>query len=914
MSARLLAFLALLLFLSPNSAFADKRVALLIGNSAYTAVSQLTNPAHDVETMKAAFEGAGFDKVDTVFDLGHDALIRALRSFEDESQGADVAVVYYSGHGMEMNGENYLVPVDAKLQSDRDVEDEAVSLDRVMRSVDNAKRLKLIILDACRNNPFVASMKHVKGTKGVDKGLARVEPSDADTLIAFAARAGTVASDGDDGNSPFAAALAKRLVEPGIDIRIALGNVRDDVLAATNRRQEPFAYGSLGGGQVFLSKIEIKVEVTPPVTPTVQMPGINPCADAAAHWAEAQKFDRLEFYKRHLALFGECAFADFAKLKIEEKEAQLKSGNAPPEDAIKLATLPTQQTPAGAAPATECDRLAADAEDGDRVATPVSFASIDAPRAVTACRDATKQYPTSGRLFLQLAIALDKSEDYSGAVEAYQRAVDLGSVKAIRSLADKYDAGSGVTQDQTKAFTLYTRAVDKGDPKAFNDLGFYYQNGMGTAKDVAKALDLYRRGSEKGDPKATYNYGYMFENGVGTTQDYAEAARQFQKAADLDHASATAELGYLYEQGLGVTADATRAAQLYQKASDLGSDMATDSLAYLYQKGSGVSKDLTKAVELYQKAADHGYAASIRNLGYMYDLGLGIDKDQAKAAELYRKAGDQGDATALFNLGYLYQYGEGVSADLPKAAELYQQASDKGSLSATDSLGFMYQKGLGVQEDLGKAAELYKQAADKGLAASLRNLGFLYANGLGVDKDLLKAAELYQQGADKGDATAANNLGLAYEEGRGVTKDALQALKYYNQAIDAGNAAAAYNLGLMYVNGNGIRKDPVKAVALFQKSADAGDADGMYELGFCYDAGRGVPKDYNEAAKWVVKAVASGSSFALKEMTTNFKNWEQPFRVAVQRDLIQRGVYSGPTNGNFGQATLAALRKLGSGG
>ena len=100
------------------------------------------------------------------------------------------------------------------------------------------------------------------------------------------------------------------------------------------------------------------------------MPGINPCADAAAHWAEAQKFDRLEFYKRHLALFGQCAFADFAKLKIEEKEEQLKSGTTAPEDAVKLATLPTQQPPAGTAPTTECDRLAADPEDGDRVAEP----------------------------------------------------------------------------------------------------------------------------------------------------------------------------------------------------------------------------------------------------------------------------------------------------------------------------------------------------------------------------------------------------------------------------------------------------------------------------------------------------------------------------------------------------------------
>jgi len=906
--------MAFFAFLAPNSAFADKRVALLIGNSAYEAVAPLTNPPNDVATMKAAFEGAGFDKVVTAFDLGHDGLVKTLRAFEDDSQGAEVAVVYYSGRGMEMNGDNYLIPVDAKLQADRDVEDEAVSLDRVMRSVDNAKRLKLIILDACRDNPFAATMKHVKGTRAVEKGLARVEPQGADTMVAFAAKAGTVVPDDDSGNSPFAQALAKRLVEPGVDIRLALGNVRDDVLAATGRKQEPFAYGSLGGGQIILSKIEIKVEINNPPPVVYQNPGVNPCADAAAHWAEAQKFDRIEFYKRHLVMFGNCAFADFAKIKIEEKEAQQKAGATAPADAVKLATLPTQNPTAGTAPITDCDRLAADPEDGDRVATPINYGDIDGPKALAACKSATQQYPNSGRLFLQLGLAYDKTEAYSDAAQAYQKAVDLGSVKALRYLADKYDGGTGVAQDNTKAFAFYSRALEKGDPKAFNDVGYYVQHGLGTGKDEAKAVDLYRQGAEKGDPKAMYNYGYMFENGIGTVQNYGEAARQYQKAADLGNYNAIAELGYLYEQGEGVTADASKAAQLYQKASDLGSDMATDSLGYLYQRGVGVERDTLKAAELYKKAADRGYASAIRNLGYLYDEGLGLAKDQAKAAELYKKAGDQGDATALNNLAYLYQYGEGVATDLLKAAELYQKAADKGNLTAIDNLGFMYQKGMGVQEDLLKAAQLYQQAADRGLASSMRNLGFLYENGLGVAKDEVKAVELYQKGAEKGDGTAANNLGLAYEEGRGVGKDILQAIKYYNQAIGAGNAAAAYNLGLVYVHGSGVSKDPVKAMSLFQKAAAAGDADGMYEVGFSYDAGRGVRKDYGEAAKWIVKAIASGSSFALKELTTNYKNWEQPFRAAVQKELVQRGVYSGPTNGSFGQATLAALRKLASGG
>jgi uncharacterized caspase-like protein len=131
-----------------------------------------------------------------------------------------------------MGGANYLVPVDATLATDNDVADETVTLDRVMKALDDAKRLKLVILDACRTNPFLASMTVKGGQKAIEKGLAPVEPRGSDTLIAFAAKAGTPAEDGDGENSPFVAALAKRLIAPGVDVEIALREVRDDALAA----------------------------------------------------------------------------------------------------------------------------------------------------------------------------------------------------------------------------------------------------------------------------------------------------------------------------------------------------------------------------------------------------------------------------------------------------------------------------------------------------------------------------------------------------------------------------------------------------------------------------------------------------------------------------------------------------------
>lgn len=245
-----LAVLSVWLFGQP--ALAEKRVALVIGMSKYQQVPRLANPARDAEAMSSLFKKVGFDVVSSERDLGILDLRRVIREFSEISRDADISVVYYAGHGIEVDGTNYLVPADAKLLSDFDVEDETISLDRVLKALDSAKRLKLVILDACRDNPFARTMKRSVASRSIGRGMAKIEPPMSDTLIAFAAKAGAVASDGDGQNSPFVMALVKHIAEPGLDLRLAFGRVRDDVLKITLNRQEPFVYGSLGGQTVAL--------------------------------------------------------------------------------------------------------------------------------------------------------------------------------------------------------------------------------------------------------------------------------------------------------------------------------------------------------------------------------------------------------------------------------------------------------------------------------------------------------------------------------------------------------------------------------------------------------------------------------------------------------------------------------------
>ena len=227
-----------------------RRIALVIGNAKYTHVGVLPNPINDAQALASMLRSIGLQTVTVKTDLNREQIITALRDFAKAADTADWAVVYYSGHGIEYNGVNYMVPIDAQLKVDRDIDLEAVDIGKVLSAVDGAKKLRLVLLDACRDNPFLGQMKRSIATRSLSQGLARIEP-EAGTLIVYAAKHGETALDGDGLNSPFAAALLRRLQTPDLEVRRLFDVVRDDVMAATNKRQQPYSYGSLPGSENF---------------------------------------------------------------------------------------------------------------------------------------------------------------------------------------------------------------------------------------------------------------------------------------------------------------------------------------------------------------------------------------------------------------------------------------------------------------------------------------------------------------------------------------------------------------------------------------------------------------------------------------------------------------------------------------
>lgn len=358
--------------LSGEPASAEKRVALVIGNSGYQNVARLDNPANDASAMSAVLKGAGFDLVESRRDLNTSEMRRALRDFSDKARGADVAVVYYAGHGIEVDGANYLIPVDAVLERDIDIYDEAFALDRILVTIEPARQLRLVILDACRDNPFAKTMKRTIGSRAIGRGLAKVEPNSPNTLIAFASKAGSTASDGDSRNSPFTAALVKHIAKPGLDLRRVFGFVRDEVLKNTSNRQEPYVYGSLGGDDVALV----------PARSVASAPAADANAETRRDYELALQVGTREAWTAFLAQHPEGLYATLAKAqlsKIAPEAARVpvtgKAHVTPEKPAAERAE--TTKAVAAAKPAAKVD----DEKHAPEPANPDQRAALQAPNA-----------------------------------------------------------------------------------------------------------------------------------------------------------------------------------------------------------------------------------------------------------------------------------------------------------------------------------------------------------------------------------------------------------------------------------------------------------------------------------------------------------------------------------------------------
>ncbi|MBN9674043.1 NADase-type glycan-binding domain-containing protein [Roseibium aggregatum] len=240
---KIFAVLAVLLTLAlPGTARAAAKVALVIGNGAYTSMPALRNPANDARLISAKLSGLGFDVVEIIDGTRRD-FREGLTRFGRQAQDADVALTFYAGHGVQVNGQNWLLPVDADIEAATDLAAQALRADDLIDIMTvSGARLKLVFLDACRNNPLPRSL-----SRGASRGLARLEANAAGMMIAFATSPGDVAQDGAGQNSPFTEALARLIDTPDLEVRHLMGKVRESVYTSTGERQLPWLNEALIG-------------------------------------------------------------------------------------------------------------------------------------------------------------------------------------------------------------------------------------------------------------------------------------------------------------------------------------------------------------------------------------------------------------------------------------------------------------------------------------------------------------------------------------------------------------------------------------------------------------------------------------------------------------------------------------------
>ena len=331
---------------SMHPANAERRVAFVVGNGAYQHASKLPNPSVDAKAMAALLRNVGFDVIEGA-DLGREGMAARLGEFANKTQGADVALFFYAGHGIAVNGKNYLIPVDAELKSELDVKlgaafDIEATLDQTMADA----KVKLVFLDACRDNPFADKIRSAARTRSVTvaSGLAEMRSSEG-TLIAFATGPGQTALDGKQGeNSPFTRALLKNLTEPGVEIRHALTNVRAQVSDETSKQQLPWENTNLTGFFYMNQAAAAPAATAGGGTPGAAVAQTNASNDIELEfWRSARSSDKLEEYSAYVTRFPNGNFTGLARARIAALQAGTGARGASETQSIATA-VPTAET------------------------------------------------------------------------------------------------------------------------------------------------------------------------------------------------------------------------------------------------------------------------------------------------------------------------------------------------------------------------------------------------------------------------------------------------------------------------------------------------------------------------------------------------------------------------------------------
>lgn len=806
LGARLLSSVALL-SLATNTALAQagnqllddgigqKRVALIIGNSEYSSLPRLLNPTNDVAAVADVLRKADFDVL-VGEDLTKLEVEDYVRQFLRASDGADVSLFYYSGHGIGMAGQNFLAPVDADLTSPYDVELQMTNLDIIMNYMRTHSKTQLVFLDACRDNPFQldaywkADQLEAAPTAG---GLSQMSTG-LGSLIAFATAPGQVAFDGEGDKSPFTGAFVNRALTPNLEIRSLLTEVRRDVITVTDGQQVPWENSSLVDNFFF-----VKRDSRPVVAPMLT---IRAAADEDIVTLNIPAPRQPEGGSVNVTL-EQLPVSGVVRL---DNEIVNPGSVLPADDLTRLTFVPDQGT--DGQPGLIVYKATNEWRQDVRgvVAITVDSATAEERAQLIAERQEKQQR-------IQLALA-DSASLFRGAIDGQSREVEIGLGPIDLNLGfDIPEASaerswikvtalprSGVLRVGERALTLGERLR----PAELSTLTFEPQ--IGSQEQVLEAF-------------------FEFEPAEGGSLETAQFTLSPMLNACDDLAGEPLDL-----QGVAPGRLPNEIPVEAISVCEQALEMHPDTVRFQHQLGRALLADrqVDAANQAFRKAADEGHMRAIYQIGYMHAVGAGFEKNRKTANGYYRRSSDLGDPYGMTVWGRSLYHGRDVDVDQRLGLELMLAAADQGHTYAMNDLGGIFLFGIGRDADPERGLRFLRAGAERDDIYSLNLLGLSYMRGQGVDADPSRAIEYFTLASDGGHPNAPTNVGRMYRDGFGVSRDLGKAIEFLELGAARGDGYGAFDRAVLAMQAD----ERSVAARYFATASAVGRDDGLIRDGY----------------------------------------------------------------------------------
>ncbi|MFL4470174.1 caspase family protein [Tateyamaria armeniaca] len=904
------------------------RVALVIGNSAYQSVTALPNPANDARLIAEKLWESGFEVIESI-DADRETMLADLATFRSRLREGSEALFFYAGHGVQVGGRNYLLPVSVSPSSIEDLRAQSVDAQLFVDIMDGSgARLNIVLLDACRNNPFVAldtqdadeiatraitigqSREEVQRglvllSEASSGGLAEMTAGDSETMISFATAPGAVAFDGVGQHSPYTASIAESIDEPGIELAELFRRVRGGVRERTDGQQIAWTTSTLENPFYFKPD-------TPDLRNSTTGLGVEGDTLGAlppqrivdrVFWRAIRDSDKLDAFEAYVRTSPDGAFVDDALAHIA-----LLGGDPDTVQEVDpvLPVLPQQN---------DSLRTEYKADVVDRLARSQNAVPIGVgPSRITLSEQSADGWvyvsraPRLGEVRTAGGSALNQGTvHFVRAGEASEFEPFVGSNGGLEALEGDVLGPEGATDPVRIDIESYVDACDMlaGNP---------YDSARVTAGTRQFILDRNFEGAIAVCELAVARHPDTVRFWAQLARAYRAAgryedAREWQvKAVDAGYINAMVYLGQMHLDGQAVSQDFTRAYELFETAVAAGDIAALTALAWVHRAGVGVPQDYAVAREFYERGAARGNDWAMTNLAEFYHKGLGVARDAQEAERWYIEAAKSGELTAQTRLARMYQDGDGIPQDFEQARFWFETAASRQVPNALTRLGIMYEKGQGTSPDIEAAARLYVRAAQAGDGEAYYRLGLLYGSGAPLFDDPSRAALLLERAITEQVYGAERALAKLYETGRGVTKDIARARALYSVAAQ-GNPWAARDAGRVFASSDGVDADFATAANWYRQAVDGGVPWAALDLAKMTEAGRGVAQDRTEALIFYAKArsLSEDANLArlVDEAMAHYDNAE--LVKAAQVMLARMGKEPGVADGQLGAGTRRAL-------